>query len=112
MTSHQAVQSLLQRAPESTAAGDISRAGLSQSSLKEGRQAKGCLPPQTPFSPSPISDRNTRGKMNSMASMTCSRTPCYNLALARQRLQQRSSAARQVADMVPRTCTVQQDIAS
>ena len=30
-----------------------------------------CLPPQTPFSPSPISDRNTRGSLNSMASMTC-----------------------------------------
>ena len=30
------------------------------------------LPPQTPFSPSPISDKNPKGRMNSMASMTCS----------------------------------------
>ena len=40
------------------------------------------LPPHTPFSPSPISDKNTSGSMNSIASITCNTKPVCDLVPA------------------------------
>ena len=76
-------------------------------------QRESHLPPQTPFSPSPISDRNTRGKMNSMASMTCSKIPHHDPSLASPTSTAETFVARHVArqDMMLRACVVRQDFA-